>query len=63
MHAWRLEHLQLDLGRTEAKALAVRLAMPAATAGWQLYGNLQGVLSQLGQTLGSILATIAKLMT
>lgn len=63
MHAWRLEHLQLDLGRTEAKALAVRLAMPAATAGWQLYSNLQGVLSQLGQTLGSILATIAKLMT
>jgi hypothetical protein len=63
MHAWRLEHLQLDLGRTEAKALAVRLAGPAATAGWQLYSNLQGILSSLGKTMGSILSMLAKLLT
>ena len=63
MHAWRLEHLQLDLGRTEAKALAVRLAMPTATAGWQLYGNLQFIMSNLGHTLNSILSMIAKLLS
>jgi hypothetical protein len=63
MHAWRLEHLQLDLGRTEAKALAVRLAMPAATAGWQLYSNLQGILSNFGQAMRSLLSMIAKLLT
>jgi hypothetical protein len=63
MHAWRLEHLQLDLGRTEAKALAVRLAVPAATAGWQLFSNLQGILSSLGKSMGSILSMLAKLLT
>jgi hypothetical protein len=63
MHAWRLEHLQLDLGRTEAKALAVRLAMPAATAGWQLYSNLQGILSNFGQIMRSILSMLGKLVT
>ena len=63
MHAWRLEHLQLDLGRTEAKALAVRLAMPAATAGWQLYGNVQTIMSNLAHTMSSILSMIAKLLS
>jgi hypothetical protein len=62
MHAWRLEHLQLDLGRTEAKAIAVRLAVPAATAGWQLYSNLREILSNLGKIIGSILSTLAKLL-
>ena len=63
MRAWHLERLQLDLGRTEAQALAVRLAAPAATAGWQLYSNLQGILGQVGRTIGSILSSIAKLFT
>jgi hypothetical protein len=63
MHAWRLEHLQLDLGRTEAKALAVRLAVPAATAGWQLFSNLQGIVNSLGKSIGSILSMLAKLLT
>lgn len=63
MRAWHLERLQLDLGRTEAQALAVRLAAPAATAGWQLYSNLQGVLGKAGGILGPILSSIAKLFT
>jgi hypothetical protein len=63
MRAWHLERLQLDLGRSEAQALAVRLAAPAATAGWQLYSNLQGILGNVGRTIGSILAAIAKLFT
>lgn len=61
MRAWHLERLQLDLGRTEAQALAVRLAAPAATAGWQLYSNLQGILGKAGGTLGSILSAIGRL--
>jgi hypothetical protein len=63
MRAWHLERLQLDLGRTEAQALVVRLAAPAATAGWQLYSNLQGVLGKAGGILGSILSSIARLFT
>jgi hypothetical protein len=63
MRAWHLERLQLDLGRTEAQALAMRLAAPAATAGWQLYGNLQGILGKVAQMLGFIHAMIAKLFT
>ncbi len=63
MRAWHLERLQLDLGRTEAQALAVRLAAPAATAGWQLYSNLQSVLGKAGGILSPILSSIAKLFT
>jgi hypothetical protein len=58
-----LERLQLDLGRTEAQALAVRLAAPAATAGWQLYSNLQGILGKVGGTAGAIFSALAKLFT
>lgn len=61
MRAWHLERLQLDLGRTEAQALAVRLAAPAATAGWQLYSNLQGVLGKAGGVMGSVFSAIGKL--
>ena len=63
MRAWHLERLQLDLGRTEAQALVVRLAAPAATAGWQLYSNLQGILGKVGGTVGAILTALAKLFT
>jgi hypothetical protein len=63
MRAEYLQRLQLDLGRTEAQALAIRLAAPAATAGWQLYSNLQGILSKVGGTIGSILSAIARLFT
>jgi hypothetical protein len=63
MRAWHLERLQLDLGRTEAQALAVRLAAPAATAGWQLYSNLHSILGKAGGMLGSILSAIARLFT
>ena len=63
MRAWHLERLQLDLGRTEAQALAMRLAAPAATVGWQLYGNLQSILGKVAQALGLIHAMIAKLFT
>lgn len=61
LRAWHLERLQLDLGRTEARALAVRLAAPAATAVWQLYSNLQGVLGKVGGTLGWLLSSLARL--
>jgi hypothetical protein len=61
MRAWHLERLQLDLGRSEAQALAVRLAAPAATAGWQLYSNLQGILGTVGRTIGSIFAALGGL--
>jgi hypothetical protein len=61
MRAWHLERLQLDLGRTEAQALAVRLAAPAATAGWQFYSNLQSILGNVGRTLGSIFQTLGGL--
>jgi hypothetical protein len=61
LRAWHLERLQLDLGRAEAQALAVRLAAPAATAGWQLYANLQTILGQIGGVIGSILSGIARL--
>jgi hypothetical protein len=54
MRAWHLERLQLDLGRTEARALAMRLAAPAATAGWQLYSNLQSILGKVGGILSGI---------
>jgi len=63
MRAWHLERLQLDLGRTEAQALAMRLAAPAATAGWQLYSNLQGILGKVAQTIGLIFSMVAKLFT
>ena len=55
MRAWHLERLQTDLGRTEAQAMMVRLAAPAATAGWQLYSNLHGILGKVGAILLSIL--------
>jgi hypothetical protein len=61
MRAWHLERLQTDLGRTEAQALAVRLAAPAATAGWQFYNNLQGILANVGRTAGSIFQTLGGL--
>ena len=61
LRAWHLERLQLDLGRAEAQALAVRLAAPAATAGWQLYANLQTILGQIGGAIGSLLSAIARL--
>jgi hypothetical protein len=61
MRAWHLERLQLDLGRTEAQALAVRLAAPAATAGWQLYSNLQSILGKAGGVIGSIFSSIGRL--
>jgi len=61
MRAWQLERLQLDLGRTEAQALAIRLAAPAATAGWQVYSNLQGILGKVTQAIGLIFSTLAKL--
>jgi hypothetical protein len=61
LRAWHLERLQLDLGRAEAQALAVRLAAPAATAGWQLYANLQAILGQIGGVIGSLLSAIARL--
>jgi hypothetical protein len=61
LRAWHLERLQLDLGRAEAQALAVRLAAPAATAGWQLYANLQTILAHVGGAIGSLLSAIARL--
>jgi hypothetical protein len=61
MRAWNLERLQLDLGRTEAQALAFRLAAPAATAGWQLYSNLQSILGKAGGVLGSVVSAIGRL--
>jgi hypothetical protein len=61
LRAWHLERLQLDLGRAEAQALAVRLAAPAATVGWQLYANLQTILGQLGGAIGSLPSAIARL--
>ena len=63
LRAWHLERLQLDLGRSEAQALAVRLAAPAATVGWQLYSNLQGVLGKVGGTIGSFLSAISRLFS
>jgi hypothetical protein len=63
MRAEYLGRLQLDLGRTEAQALAVRLAAPAATVGWQLYSNLQAILGKVGGTIGSMLSAIARLFT
>jgi hypothetical protein len=63
MRAWHLERMQVDLGRTEAKALAVRLAAPAATAGWQFYNNLQSILGHVGRALGSIFHALGGLFT
>ena len=63
MRAEHLGRLQLDLGRTEAQALAVRLAAPAATAGWQIYSNLQGILGKVGGTIGTIFSAIARLFS
>jgi hypothetical protein len=61
MRAWHLERLQLDLGKTEAQALAVRLAAPAATAGWQFYNNLQNILGTVGRAAGSIFQSLGGL--
>jgi hypothetical protein len=63
MRAEHLQRLELDLGRTEAQALAVRLLAPAATVGWQLYSNLQGILGKIGASIGAILSAIARLFT
>jgi hypothetical protein len=61
MRAWHLERLQTDLGKTEAQALAVRLAAPAATAGYQVYNNLQSFLGTAGRAIGSIFKTMGGL--
>jgi hypothetical protein len=61
MRAWHLERLQTDLGKTEAQALAVRLAAPAATAGYQVYNNLQSFLGTAGRAIGSVFQTLGGL--
>ena len=56
-----LEHLHLELGATEARAIAIRLLAPAATIGWQVSQNFQPFADKLGGVLQSVLARLSAL--
>lgn len=56
-----LERLHRGLGRTEAKAVMVRMLAPAATVAWQLSANFYEVIAKVGQVLRWTLATLAGL--
>jgi len=56
-----LERLHRRLGRSEAKAIAVRMLAPAATAAWHLSANLYEVIARVGQVLRALMAAIVRL--
>jgi hypothetical protein len=51
-----LDRLQLNLGRTEARALAVRLAAPLLTIGYQVWNNWAAVVTAFEQYARGVLA-------
>ncbi len=57
-----LERLHRGLGRTEAKAMVVRMLAPAATVAWQLSANFHDIIARVGQLLRGILGGVAKLV-
>jgi hypothetical protein len=56
-----LERLHRSLGRTEAKAVVVRMLAPAATVLWQLSHNFYEVIARLGQVFRALVGVIAGL--
>jgi hypothetical protein len=56
-----LERLHRSLGRTEAKAVMVRMMAPAATVMWQLSANFYEVIAKLGLVLKALVGGIARL--
>ena len=58
-----LERLHRGLGRTEAKAMVVKMLAPAATVAWHLSANLYEIIAKVGQVLQWIIRTVAELFT
>jgi hypothetical protein len=56
-----LERLHRGLGRTEAKAMVVRMLAPAATVAWQLGANFYEVIARAGQVLRWLIGAVAGL--
>ena len=57
-----LERLHRGLGRTEARAVVVRMLAPAATVAWHLSANFYEIIAKVGQVLRAILGTVAGLL-
>ena len=57
-----LERLHRGLGRTEVKAMVVRMLAPAATVAWQLSASFYEVIARVGQVLRWLPAMIARLL-
>ena len=55
-----LEHLKLNLGRREARAILVRLLAPAIGISWQLSQNFQNVTHNLDKTMGAMKGMIGR---
>jgi hypothetical protein len=56
-----LEGLRRGLGRTEARAVTVRMLAPAATVAWHLSANFYEVVAKVGQLLRALLGAVANL--
>ncbi len=56
-----LERLHRGLGRTEARAVVVRMLAPAATVAWHLAANFYEVIAKAGQLLRALLGVVARL--
>ena len=58
-----LERLHRGLGRTEAKAMVVKMLAPAATVAWHLSANLYEIIAKVGQVLQWIMRAVTALFT
>jgi hypothetical protein len=56
-----LEGLRRGLGRTEARAVMVRMLAPAATVVWQLSANFYEIFAKVGQVLRAVLGIVVGL--
>jgi hypothetical protein len=59
----RLDGLRRSLGRTEARAVTVRMLAPAATVVWHLSANFYEIIAKAGQLLRALLAAVLRLFT
>jgi hypothetical protein len=56
-----LERLHRGLGRTEAKAVVVRMLAPAATVVWQLSANFYEAIAKVAQVLRAVMGAVVGL--
>ena len=59
----RLDGLRRSLGRTEARAVTVRMLAPAATVAWQLSANFYEIVAKAGQLLRALLGVVLRVFT